>query len=255
MRSRVVDLLKAMGVDASDDSAVLDLAAVGATKLLWRDSPLEDWHSQGWRDIRDADMLRGNVATTRVVRRALGQHLDDLAELGRIVARPERKLPDGRSVAELAVTEADMRDLRRHVNRAAARWTALAEQHEPAGVRAMLACVQGYQRDLWWLTPWWPNHVDEFIQRIEDTSRRPDWVPENVIDALAASAEELRAVLLDGPDKLSRTAAQRCVAAGLGHGDGHPLRHVPSRPYRLVTALLDPDAPRMLQRDLLRGAL
>lgn len=254
MSSRVDDLLEAMGVDASDDSSVLDLAAVGATKLLWRNSPLEDWHSQGWRHIRDADMLRGNVATTRVVRRALGHHLDDLAELGRIVARPDRKLPDGRSVADLAATDADLRDLRRHVNRAADRWTALAERHELAGVRAVLACVQGYQRDLWWLTPWWPNHVDEFIQRIENTSQRPDWVPKEVVDALAADAEGLRAVLLDGPDKLSRTAAHLCVAAGLGHGDRHALRHLPSRPYRLVTALLDPDAPRMLQRDLLRGA-
>jgi hypothetical protein len=49
-------LREQIGVDPSNLSVVLNLAAVGITNGTWRNSPLEDWHGEG--RIHDGGMLR-----------------------------------------------------------------------------------------------------------------------------------------------------------------------------------------------------
>ncbi|WP_322751926.1 MULTISPECIES: hypothetical protein [unclassified Frankia] len=53
-------------IDPDDPGSVLDLAALGFVNSAWRNSPLEDWHSEGRLD--DGDMLRINAHTSWPVR-------------------------------------------------------------------------------------------------------------------------------------------------------------------------------------------
>lgn len=78
-----------VGVDPDDADVLLDLAAIGITNGTWRTSPLEDWHGAG--RIHDGGMLRANVATTKLVRSILDDHLDDtFADAGKeFIATPD----------------------------------------------------------------------------------------------------------------------------------------------------------------------
>ena len=238
-------LLGVMGIDPGDNPTVVDLAAVGAAKMAWRSSPVEDWHRQGWRGITDVDMLRINVATTRVVRNKLDQLLAEgrpFTDLG-LIARPNRRLPGGLSVSDLAVTHSDLLALRKRVDRTVTLWTELAKRHGARSVCALLACIPGYADDLWWLMPWWPSHVDEFIRRLQNPAQAPTWARPEPPDSRPYELSTLRAALLEGPDNLSRAAADFCLSAGLGYSISEPLRHLPRAPFRSVIGLLDPDLP------------
>jgi hypothetical protein len=125
-------LRQEVGIDPNDAAVVLlDLASLGITSSAWRNSPLEDWHSQG--RIHDGGMLRANVATTKLVLEVfadyLGEDLDDeedvitatedfadfdsdftdelfIAIFERL-SDPDRVLPDGRTLLQLAGEDLD----------------------------------------------------------------------------------------------------------------------------------------------------
>jgi len=70
-RQREQALVRAMlqlqvGIDPDDPGSVLDLTALGFVNNAWRNSPVEDWHSEGRLD--DGDMLRINAHTSWRVR-------------------------------------------------------------------------------------------------------------------------------------------------------------------------------------------
>ena len=77
----------------------MDLAAVAMTRLGWRDGPVEDWHSVRYRRIGDAEMMRANAATTRVVCNVMDRPYgpgEIFKAVGQVLADPLRRLPDGR---------------------------------------------------------------------------------------------------------------------------------------------------------------
>ncbi|MGH3519356.1 MAG: hypothetical protein ACRDQ7_18445, partial [Haloechinothrix sp.] len=214
------DLVSGLGVDPADGSTVLDLAAVGVTKLAWRNGPLEDWHADRDRKISNADMLRGNVATTRVVRQAVETlplapivAADPFARVGQALTAPDRILPDGRTVADLAVTASDLQQFHEHVHTGVDRWSALASRHGLAAALWMLASVSGYEREHWWLSPWWPGVVDEFVR---DLDRRKPWLDPNFVRNAPPSEASL------GPPRWVVTFALTS-AAGRVAGDGPSL--------------------------------
>ncbi len=124
-------LRQEIGVDPNDAAVILDLAAIGITNGAWRNSQVEDWHGDG--RIYDGGMLRTNVATTKLVREVLDDHLgevvddegdvlfatEDLADLDselsdelfldifERLSDPERVLPDGRTLRKLAGEDLD----------------------------------------------------------------------------------------------------------------------------------------------------
>jgi hypothetical protein len=232
-----------VGVDPNDAPAVLDLAAIGITNGTWRNSPLEDWHGAG--RIRDGGMLRANVATTKLVRSVLGDHLDDtfadageefiatkdfaaldtdfiddlFADMFEWLSDPGRVLPDGRTLGQLAGE--DLEELVDHMDRALGGIAASAERHgldlalQRAAVHGGLACAH------WWGTPWWPGIVAEFLTRLDDP-RHPHWgegskwylgLPTQ--PAEVADRRSLHALLLNDPESLSEDAAEFCIEAGI----------------------------------------
>lgn len=256
-------LVRQLGVDPEDRSTVLDLAAVGATKLVWRNGPLEDWHADRDRRISNADMLRGNVATTRVVRRAVEAlplartaGAEPFAGVERVLTAPDRALPDGRTVADLAATAADLEDLRQHVRAGVQRWTALASLHGLTATTLLLASVSGYDREHWWLAPWWPDVVDEFVR---DLDRPRSWLdPETVRNAPRGVADRasLRSALRERPDGIDRETAAWCVSAGLGHTCAvDPPLGVSRHDYRPIIMVVDPSIPVSMSHEAHRDLL
>jgi hypothetical protein len=243
-RARVPVLLREhVGVDPDDAEVILDLAAIGTTNGAWRNSPLEDWHGEG--RIHDGGMLRTTMATTKLVRGVLDDHLggvfaeagevlvatEDLAELDTEVsdelfadvfewlADPDRVLPDGRTLDQLAGK--DLGELVDHVDRTLGGIAASAERHgldfalQRAALHGGLACTH------WWGTPWWPDIVAGFLARLDDP-RHPHWgdggkwyVPLPAQPAELADWRRLRALLLDAPEALPEEAAEFCVDAGI----------------------------------------
>jgi len=167
-------LREQIGVDPNNPSVVLNLAAIGITNGTWRNSPLEDWHGEG--RIHDGGMLRANVATTKLVRGVLTDHLgkivghegvaltaiEDLADLRadfsdelfvsifERLADPVRVLPDGRTLRQLA--GGDLDELVDHMDRALGGIAASAELHGldftllEAAAHGGLACSHWWER-------------------------------------------------------------------------------------------------------------
>jgi hypothetical protein len=176
-------LREQIGVDPSSPFVVQNLAAIGITNGTWRNSPLEDWHGEG--RIHDGGMLRVNVATTKLVRDVLTDHLGEivgdegvaLTAIGDLVdleanfsdelfvsifewlADPVRVLPDGRTLRQLAGE--DLNELVDHMDRTLGGIAASAERRGLDFALLRAAAHGGLACSHWWGTPWWPDIVTE----------------------------------------------------------------------------------------------
>lgn len=234
-----------LGVDPADLGVVLDLAAIGITNGVWRNSPLEDWHSQG--RLGDGAMLRTNAATTKLVMELLDDfvaeelgwdetvQVDDFAAVDpeasdelflavlQTLADPDRGLPDGRTLRDLAGDGLD--ELVDHMDGALG---GIAGSAERGGLDVALlrsALHGGLACPHWWGTPWWPDTVEAFVAYLDDPEH-PHWGKAKGRDWYArlppappqvADRTVLRELLLAAPEELPEAAADYCVAAGIGY--------------------------------------
>ncbi len=231
--------LTGYGVHPDDMPTLLRYAPLGLTHLCWRNSVLEDWHAGPDSRIGDADMMRANVATTRLFHQALwaafGEQIadadlmcranmtdDDIAELESAFRdaledafTADRMLPHGATVGEVGGDEVD--ELYEH---AAVQLESLLEQADRHGaavvlmwlaLRARLSCAG------WWGSPRWPLIVDAFLARLADPD--DEWWARNgqsELPAEVADGDRLRYLLLTSPDQLSSGTLRFCIRAGLG---------------------------------------
>ncbi|HEY2762949.1 MAG TPA: hypothetical protein VGJ13_02895 [Pseudonocardiaceae bacterium] len=226
-----------LGIDSDDYEAVLDLAAVGVARLAWRDSPVEDWHAGPDSRIGDSEMMRANAATTRLIRGVLHRHgsaaappslarglagrpAEIFGEACRVIADPDRRVPDGRRLADLAPDSIAVDLFFAHVEACEKRWVDLARFYGFAAVVLALAVLGARRCRYWWTAPGWPGMVDEFVRRLEDPAR---WDDPTMIAAVRrvprppdlADQEDLRRLLKAGPDLLSAAQAAYCLRTGL----------------------------------------
>jgi len=92
----------ALDVD-HDRSDMMNLAAIGLTIRAWRNTSLEDLHagSHPSGGFSDAEMMRFNIATFRVVRDRIERDRFDWEALRVALTDPERELPGGVTVGQL----------------------------------------------------------------------------------------------------------------------------------------------------------
>lgn len=138
------EVARKLGFDPDDRSSLADLAAVAIARLAWRDGPVEDWHAAPQRRISDSELMRASAAVTRAVRDLLVAELPPspwprdgtgaasdadrvFAEIAGMMSAPARRLPDGRTLADLAPAREDLRAFIRHVEEHARWWTVLAD--------------------------------------------------------------------------------------------------------------------------------
>lgn len=249
----VVAAGRRLGVELDRGPQLVNLAAVAVTRLVWRDSPVEDWHAVPVSRVSDGEMMRANVATTRLVRSMIGR-LEDWATGERDAARimedavsavvaPSRRLPDGRTVAEFAPDGRQLLLLQEHASGLASLW---GRRFRECGVRevlSVLACCAARWCWRWWLTPTWPAVVDAILSQVS-TAMHGEFgltAPDEMIGE--RGLKRLAEVLLAGPDRLSPEAASWVVRAGLGHLlpqdcglSPMPRRVLPAALVRLVVA-------------------
>ncbi len=242
--------LAELGLNPDDRAAVIDLAAVGATLVGWRTGPLEDWHSQLSSRISDPELVRASVATTRLVRDALiSQAPPKLFDsLVGVLSDLERRLPDGRTLAEIAPSPDEARMHVAFVHAAVRRWEALAAVVGPGAVVGILACAGGWRARRWWGSPWWPRRVSAFLDGLDEQARcgfRSDH---------GIGPEALGARLLDGLDRMDSGLVAACLRAGIGDAElaAEPLVR---RRFKLFSSLVEPDTPDEEHRRLLSELL
>jgi hypothetical protein len=221
-----------LGFDPDDPRRLVDLTAAAVTRIAWRDSPVEDWHAVPHCRIGNGEMMRANAATTRLARDLLDRRslialptagaqlrYDLFTTLYRAMTDPNRLLPDGRTVAELAPTPAQFADFDKHVCAYCTRWPRVAFEYGMPETLLLFACYAARYCWRWWLAPEWPRVVDEFVRRIDDPARWRDPSMTRQVTRLDRPDEirdDLRHILLAGPDRLSASAAAYCIRAGLG---------------------------------------
>jgi len=247
-----------MGVDPDSHQSVVDLAAVGVTRFAWRDSPVEAWHrSADVGRIRQGEMMRLNAATTRLVRGVIAAHTPAVLRsadarsalcrgtsrlfdaVNQAMASPDRRLPGGRTLAEMARGMGGQDPLNAHVRACCDYWSELAIQYDVATVLLMLATAGAGKCRNWWLAPHWRHRVDDFIRRLENPAH---WKNPGVFDAIArlprppdaTATDQLRKRLRAGPDLVSAAAADYCLRCGLGDG---PLPVKPPDARRTLSIL------------------
>ncbi len=220
------------GVDPDDSATLIDLAAVAVARMAWRDGPVEDWHTSVDSRLDDAEMLRANAATTRLVRDLLARHLpgpptdrqaavrgggpgEMFVVIAAALTDPDRRLPNGQRLAELAPDRPSLQRYRSAVRTWCSRWVAITDQVGLHPVLLFLACWTLTTSRHWWLGPDWPLIVDRFLRQLDHAEIAGDCA--SARDAgLPADREVLRRQLLAGPDQLSSLVAAFCLRHGLG---------------------------------------
>ena len=156
------------GIDPSDTATLLDLAAMALAHHAWRNTAIEDAHSQG--AIDDADQIVSNIDAWRIVRSRSGDHpswwtpyppetAKALADAHRIVA--------GRTLtSRLRGTGVRTRDLRQDIGRRLWARSSLVSALGGSAALPLFALSGAVTCDHWFGTPWWPGRCALFWQTL-----------------------------------------------------------------------------------------
>lgn len=233
------------GVDPHHLGTVVDLAAVGMVKHVWRNSPVEDWHA-GESALHDGDMLRINAHTTWKVRQILRRWVgdagldsagltDQLEMVGlelveelfpRLFAwmvNPVRRLPTGQTLADLAVANGgDLDEFEDHADRTMGAYCQVVEEDGAVMCFWRAAAAGGVGCRNWWGTPPWPRIVDRFLE-VLDQPGHEHWGSHGELHARlpaeppqVADRGDLAHILRERPWQLDTDAADWVISAGIG---------------------------------------
>ncbi|WP_063047584.1 hypothetical protein [Nocardia pseudovaccinii] len=194
------------------------VAAYSMMLGLWRNTIVEDAHAgDGLDRISDGEMFAANVATFRLIRDFLETaqcsycgHIKWSLLRDRLIY-PNRIAAGSRTVSDL---------LGEHYERwteeasgAFAYYAELTESddHDMEWFITAKGCFGSVQRN-WFGLPDWPGVVDAFLAKEHGgvTSKRPR-------DPFPIPAEDLRAGLLDGPDRMDPEVLNWCITDGIGY--------------------------------------
>lgn len=209
------------GLDlAADAEQIARLAAIAVTRQAWRDTHLENLHAGDHPSggIPDAQMMRINVVTTRLVARHFLSEETDWFALCDDVVDPNRVLPGGMTVGELAGEEYD--ELAGSIRAKVSMFASMEQRFGRARTHAGLAYLAAMTCREWYGTPWWSDVVDVFIESLADP-RSEAWRyddPRGPEPASVADRDALRAVLLSEPEALDDHGIYWCIDHGRGRG-------------------------------------
>jgi hypothetical protein len=154
------------------------------------------------------------------------------------------RLPDGRTLAEIAPShEEGLRNVE-HVAAAVRRWSALAVEIGPESVFGVLACTAGWRARRWWGTPWWPDRVDAFLDGLGELDRHV------LLSEHGVDRDRLGTMLRDGPDLMDVGLVRACLRAGLGDVTV-AAEPIVGHWFRQFALLSEPDTPAGLHRTVL----
>lgn len=216
---------------------IVPVWAIGLANSAWRNTLVEDWHA-GTGPLSDGDMMRINSATTHGIQQRLAgwmreydidagdptdvlddfdlEDIEDLAaRIHRWLTRPDRRLPTGMTLVELAEAAGD--SVENYAEAAGEALDGFLDMADERGAAfAFLRCAAHGTAacEHWWNHPRWPAHVNAFIAEVTDPGdkyagqRGPR--PAQIEDS-----EVLRSRLLTRPWELDGDSARWVVNAGI----------------------------------------
>lgn len=207
-----------LGLRLEDDGAAMArLAAIGLTLEAWRNTSLGDLHagSHPSGGFPDADMMRFNIATFRVLSECITPHHFDWDGLRTALGDPDRVLPGEVTVGELAGEEFE--ELASDSQRVLAGCHRLEQERGFAYLLMFLALRAGLSYKGWFGSPWWRDVVDLFIELLADPSSSAWKYDEGreVEPSQVADRQALAQVLLEAPESLDDDSIYWCLAHGL----------------------------------------
>jgi hypothetical protein len=227
----IAKLMREQGVANPDNLGhVAPVWAIGLASGAWRNTVVEDWHA-GEGPLSDGDMLRINAYTTHGIQRRLDgwmreymlepegplAQLDDLEPedvedliglLATWLTRPERRLPTGLTLAQLAdAADSSVEDYAEDATEALDGFLAMADERGPSFAFLRTAAHGAAACGHWWNHPRWPPHVDTFLAELRvGTNEHLERVgprPKTIADLAC-----LQRLLLNRPWELDGASAQ-----------------------------------------------
>lgn len=208
-----------LGLNLDDGSAMAQLAAIGLTLQAWRNTSLEDLHagSHPSGGFPDADMMRFNIATTRLISSYVAPQRFDWARLTTSLTDPDRPLPGGLTVGALAGDEFEQ--LAADSQRALEIDEGIEADYGLDYLLTMLALQAGLSYKGWFGSPWWSDVVDFFVELLADAAS-PAWRYDDGREAeprSVANRPALAELLLETPEALDDDSIYWCLSHGLSH--------------------------------------
>lgn len=232
----LVGMLQAADIHSDDVATQLRWAPLGLTHLCWRNSVVEDWHSDPSSNLGDGAMFMANVATTRIFAEALlelvvtceidqwatrrefsevgaetlSYHLFDAVDLS---VDPARRLPHEVTLAEIGRDE--VLELRDHAEAQVEGMAEIAADLGADVVLMWLAARGAHACPKWWGGTGWPVHVDRWLGLLDDPAH--EWWHGKYPGSPPAPGDDrewLRRTLLTGPDALGVAVADWCATRG-----------------------------------------
>lgn len=163
-------------------------------------------------------MLRFNVATTRAISEYVTAIEIDWQGLRSLLSDSLRPLPGGTTVGTLSGDF--FKRLVIDSERALFRTQVTANERGHAYVLTLLALHAGLSYKGWYGTPWWPDVVDVFVERLADPGSSA-WRQANPDEPEPRSVHDrdaLRRALLAEPDALEEESIDWCLGHGLARG-------------------------------------
>ncbi|WP_271394669.1 hypothetical protein [Neomicrococcus lactis] len=224
------------GVHPDDMGTLLRIAPAALTHICWRNSVLEDWHASPNSRISDAEMMRANVATTRIFHMSLwfalreewetyGPYSPRIVGVNHLQAAfsialeeafdANRLLPHGVTLGKLGGEEYSTL-----YEDASQQLDSLLRVAEKDGVPAFLRtlAVNGAVAvPARWGMPKWPSVVDEFF-RLLDEPDDEHWKIGGHPGKPPAPASDRRwfqELLLSAPDELPTEVLEYCIHDGM----------------------------------------
>jgi hypothetical protein len=207
-----------LGLDPDRDRREMQqLAAIGLTLRAWRNTSLEDLHagSHPSGGFPDSQMMRFNIATTRVVSGHIEDDRFDWSGLRTALTNPDRELPGGLTVGELCGEEFE--PLAADIDEALAIVERTEQRRGFPYVHTVLAVQAGISYKDWYGSPWWPDVVERFIELVNDPNSSA-WRYDEHREAEpreVADRESLKRVLLEAPESLDDDSIYWCLTHGL----------------------------------------
>ncbi len=226
-----------LGLDADRDRVEMaQLAAVGLTVQAWRNTSLEDLHASDHPSggFPDSQMMRFNIATFQLVSRHVTADAFDWPRLRAALTDPDRVLPGGITVGELAGGAFDL--LAHDIRAALAAARSLERRAGTQYLIALLALRGGVSYKEWYGSPWWPDVVEMFIESLTDRASAA-WRYDkyaNTEPPAVRNRKTLAAILREAPQNLQEDAIHWCQVHGLS-------RHATFGGYAQWRSRRDPD--------------
>lgn len=206
------------GIDPSDTATLLDLTAMALVHHAWRNTAIEDAHSQG--AIDDADQIVSNIDAWRIVRFRTGDHPSRWTpyppDTAQALANAQRVIAGHTLTSRLHGTGVRTRDLRQDIGRRLWARSSLVSALGGSAALPLFALSGAVTCAHWFGTPWWPRRCELFWQSLPAAAAHDQPQVAAAARRLLTHPHHLHQVVA-APDLLDHQTRDDLILTGIGY--------------------------------------